>query len=102
DPANLGRLDHYEVQSVLGQGGMGIVLKALDESLDRIVAIKVLGAQYAANGTARRRFIREAKAVAAVVHEHVVNVHAVDERVPYLVMQYVKGVSLQDRIDRSG
>ena len=102
EPGNLGRLDHYEVQSVLGQGGMGTVLKAFDESLDRIVAIKVLGSQYAANGTARKRFIREAKAVAAVSHEHVVHVYAVDERVPYLVMQYIQGISLQDRIDKSG
>lgn len=102
DPANLGRLDHYEVVSVLGQGGMGVVLKAFDESLDRIVAIKVLGSQYAANGTARRRFIREAKAVAAVTHENVVHVHTVDERVPYIVMQFIKGVSLQDRIDQKG
>src|SRR5262245_58435251 len=102
DPAHLGRLDHFEVHSVVGQGGMGVVLKALDESLDRIVAIKVLASQYAANATARRRFIREAKAVAAVAHEHVVTVHGVDERVPYLVMQYVSGMSLQDRLDRTG
>lgn len=102
DPANLGRLDHYEVQSVLGHGGMGVVLKAFDESLDRIVAIKVLGSQYAANGTARRRFIREAKAVAAVRHENVVHIYDIDEDVPYLVIEYIKGVSLQDRIDQKG
>jgi uncharacterized protein (TIGR03067 family) len=102
EAGHLGRLDHYEVHSIIGQGGMGVVLKAFDESLDRIVAIKVLGAQYAANGTARKRFIREAKNVAAVVHDHVVSIHAVDERVPYLVMQLVQGISLQDRIDETG
>jgi eukaryotic-like serine/threonine-protein kinase len=68
EPGHLGRLDHYEILSVLGQGGMGIVLKGHDESLDRTVAIKVLAPQFAANATARKRFIREAKAVAAVVH----------------------------------
>jgi uncharacterized protein (TIGR03067 family) len=102
EPGHPGRLDHYEILSVLGQGGMGIVLKAHDESLDRTVAIKVLAPQFAANPSARKRFIREAKAVAAVVHEHVVAVHAVDERVPYLVMQFVSGVSLQERLDRAG
>ena len=102
EPGHLGRLDHYEVHSVVGRGGMGVVFKAFDTSLDRIVAIKVLGSQYGTNGTARRRFIREAKAIAAVAHEHVVAVHEVDERVPYIVMQYVQGISLQDRIDQGG
>src|SRR5207244_6643569 len=76
---HLGRLDHYEIHSLVGQGGMGVVFKAFDETLDRIVAVKVLAPQYAANATARRRFIREAKAIAAVVHEHVLTVHAVAE-----------------------
>ena len=102
EPGHLGRLDQYEIISVVGRGGMGVVFKAHDESLDRIVAIKVLAPQYAANGAARKRFIREAKAVAAVVDEHVVAVHEVDEQVPYLVMQFVAGTSLQDRLDRAG
>ena len=102
EPGHLGRLDNYEVLSVVGRGGMGVVFKARDESLDRIVAIKVLAPQYAANGAARKRFIREAKAVAAVVHDHVVAVHYVNERVPYLVMQFVPGTSLQDRLERTG
>jgi serine/threonine protein kinase len=100
----LGQLDHYEILSEIGQGGMGVVFKAQDESLDRIVAVKVLAPQYAVNATARRRFVREAKAIAAVVHEHVVTIHAVADEapVPYLVMQYVQGVSLQDRLERTG
>src|SRR5437899_12585380 len=84
---------------------MGIVLKAMDESLDRVVAIKVLSPHYAANATARKRFVREAKAVAAVTHEHVVTVHAVgdeSEPVPHIVMQYVSGISLQERLERNG
>jgi serine/threonine-protein kinase len=104
NPAGLGRLGSYEVLEVLGQGGMGVVLKAFDPTLHRPVAIKVLAAEYAANGTARKRFAREAQAVAAVIHDHVVPVHAVDAQAtpPYLVMAFIPGQSLQQRIDRSG
>ena len=104
NPAALGRLGPYDVLEVLGQGGMGVVLKAFDESLHRPVAIKVLAAEYAANGAARKRFAREAQAAAAVIHDHVVPVHAVDAEAtpPYLVMAFIPGQSLQQRIDRSG
>jgi serine/threonine protein kinase len=103
-PGHIGRLGPCEILDVIGRGGMGIVLKALDEGLNRIVAIKVLASQWAANATARQRFEREARAAAAVSHEHVVAIHAVDEAngVPYLVMQYIEGVSLQQRLDRGG
>lgn len=103
-PGHLGRLAHYEILQIIGQGGMGIVLKAMDESLQRVVAIKVLAPQLATNATARQRFQREARAAAAISHEHVVTIHAVDEAkgLPYLVMQYVAGVSLQERLDKSG
>ncbi|MFL5340031.1 MAG: family 16 glycoside hydrolase [Gemmataceae bacterium] len=104
-PGHLGRLEHYEIHSVVGQGGMGVVLKAVDERLNRVVAVKVLAPQFAANAAARRRFIREAKAIAAVTHEHVVTVHAVsddDDPHPYIVMQLIQGVSLQDRLDKTG
>ncbi|HLW68896.1 MAG TPA: protein kinase, partial [Gemmataceae bacterium] len=104
-PENLGRLGDYEIQSVIGQGGMGVVLRALDERLGRIVAIKILAPQYAANAAARKRFLREAKAIAAVTHEHVVAVHFVSgdkDPHPYLVMQLVQGVSLQERLDQTG
>src|SRR5207245_8297072 len=80
-------------------GGMGVVLKAFDPSLHRVVAIKVLAPQLATSGTARRRFTREAQAAAAVSHDHVVTIHAVDEAngFPYLVMQFIDGMSLQER-----
>jgi tetratricopeptide (TPR) repeat protein len=83
---------------------MGIVLKALDTRLDRVVAIKLLAPGLAATTLARRRFEREARAAAAVCHEHVVTIHAVDEADghPYLVMQFVAGQSLQEKLDRSG
>ncbi|HLJ94078.1 MAG TPA: protein kinase [Gemmataceae bacterium] len=104
NPALLGRLGGYEVLEVLGQGGMGVVLKAFDPALHRPVAIKVLAADYAANGAARKRFAREAQAVAAVIHDHVVPIHAIDAQAtpPYLVMAFIPGQSLQQRIDQSG
>jgi serine/threonine protein kinase len=104
DPTKLGRLGSYEIDSVIGRGGMGIVLKAFDAALNRHVAIKVLAAQLATNGSARKRFSREAQAAAAVVHEHVVAIHAVDisSKLPFIVMRYVPGRSLQDRLDANG
>jgi hypothetical protein len=103
-PDLLGTLGRYEVQVVLGQGGMGIVFRAFDPALDRLVAIKVLAPRVAVSAAARRRFAREAQAAAAVRHEYVVAVHGVHEAdgLPYLVMQYVAGESLQERLNRTG
>jgi serine/threonine protein kinase len=103
-PDLLGLLGPYEVQEVIGQGGMGVVLKAYEPALHRLVAIKVMAAAVAGSVTARRRFTREAQAAAAVCHENVVAVHGVHEieGLPYLVMQYIAGESLQARLDRVG
>jgi serine/threonine protein kinase len=103
-PGVLGMLGEYEVTEVIGQGGMGVVLKAFEPSLHRQVAIKVMAPAVAGSSTARQRFLREAKAAAAVCHDHVVTVHAVSEEdgLPYLVMHFVEGESLQDRLDRLG
>ncbi len=100
----LGTIGPYEIQEVIGHGGMGIVLKAFDPGLHRLVAIKVLAAAVAGSALARRRFTREAQAAAAVSHEHIVPVHGVHETdgLPYLVMQYIEGESLQTRLDRTG
>jgi hypothetical protein len=105
EPGTLGRLDHYEVLEVIGRGGMGIVFKARDTRLQRIVAIKVLAAPLAASGTARQRFFREARAAAAVRDEHVVSIHAVSDEsgpTPYLVMEFIGGVTLDKRIKERG
>jgi serine/threonine-protein kinase len=104
NPASLGRLGTYEILEVLGQGGWGVVLKAFDAALHRPVAIKVLAAEYAAHGAARKRFAREAQAAAAVIHENVVPVYAIDADAtpPYLVMAFIPGQSLQQRLDRWG
>ncbi|MBC7817358.1 MAG: serine/threonine protein kinase, partial [Planctomycetaceae bacterium] len=104
NPAMLGRLGEFDVLEIIGRGGMGIVLKGYDHELNRWVAIKVLGPQYAENGAARKRFAREAQAAAAVVHPHVIGIHAVDaaHQPPYFVMPFVPGESLQQRLDRVG
>lgn len=103
-PGSIGRLEHYEILEVIGRGGMGIVLKAFDDTLHRVVAIKVLAPHLASNSVSRQRFLREARAAAAVVHDHVVTIHAVAETngIPYLVMQLIAGVSLEDLLRRQG
>jgi formylglycine-generating enzyme required for sulfatase activity/serine/threonine protein kinase len=102
-PGSLGRMGHYEVQAVLGRGGFGIVLKAFDDLLHRVVAIKVMAPHRAATSPARKRFLREARAAAAIRHENVVDIHAVDEQpIPYLVMEHVAGQTLQQKLDRVG
>ncbi|MEZ6088024.1 MAG: protein kinase, partial [Pirellulaceae bacterium] len=104
DPAMLGRIGPYEIVALLGTGGMGAVFKGLDRSLNRFVAIKVLLPNLAVSGAARKRFEREGKAIAAVIDDHVMAVHCVDQwqGIPYLVMQYCRGNTLQQRIDRDG
>ena len=104
DPHKLGRLGSYEITGVVGVGGMGVVLKAVDPSLDRVVAVKVMAPSLANNEKARKRFSREAKAAAAVLHPNVVPIHSVasDGAIPYLVMAYVRGGSLQKRIENEG
>jgi WD40 repeat protein len=103
-PCSLGRLGHYEVLEVVGKGGMGVVLRAFDEKLHRVVAIKALLPALATTGSARQRFVREAQAAAAVTHDNVIDIHAVEDAgpVPYLVMQFLDGCTLQERLDRAG
>jgi serine/threonine-protein kinase len=104
EPGHIGRLGPYEITEVIGRGGMGIVLKGFDEALHREVAIKIMAPHLAADDTARHRFLREARSAAAVIHPHVVTIHAVGEHqgLPYLVMEYVPGISLQERLNRGG
>ena len=103
-PEMMGRLRRYEIEKVIGSGGMGVVLKGFDSELNRPVAVKLLARHLAHNGSARQRFAREARAAAAVVHEHVVAIHNVetDGEFPFLVMQFIAGESLQTRVDREG
>ena len=97
-------ISHYRIITKLGQGGMGVVVRAFDVKLHRVVAIKALLPALASNGGARQRFVREAQAAAAVTHDNVISIHAVEEAgpVPYLVMQYIEGCTLQAKLDRGG
>jgi formylglycine-generating enzyme required for sulfatase activity len=102
-PDSLGRIGHYEVLQVLGQGGFGIVFRAFDEVLHRVVAVKVLSPQMASTSPARKRFLREARSSAQVRHENVVQVYEVGEQpLPFIVMEFIPGETLQQRLDRVG
>lgn len=94
-------LDGYHLKRVLGRGAMGVVFEGYDRTLDRSVAIKMMLPEVAEQEHCRRRFIREAKSVAAVRGENVVAIHAVKENGPYtyLVMEFVEGPSLADRVN---
>jgi serine/threonine protein kinase/Leucine-rich repeat (LRR) protein len=102
-PGSLGRLAHYEVLEVLGNGGFGTVVKAFDEKLHRFVAIKLMSPFLAATAAPRKRFVREARTAAAVRHENVIAIYAVeDEPIPYLVMDYIAGRTLQQKLEATG
>lgn len=104
DADGLGRLDRYPVTAVVGQGGMGVVLRGFDGELNRPVALKVLSPHLANVGAAKARFMREAQAAAAIVHPSIVPIYSVvtSARLPYLVMPLVEGGNLQQRIDATG
>ena len=103
-PELLGRLGRYEIERVIGAGGMGLVLKGFDGELHRPVAIKVMAPHLAHSAAARKRFAREAQATAAVIHPHVIPIHNVEsgDKLPYLVMSYINGSSLQWYVDTNG
>jgi serine/threonine protein kinase/WD40 repeat protein len=94
----------YQIKSVLGYGGMGIVYKGWDDSLRRHVAIKVINDATALRGESREEFRREARAVAAVRSPYVVAIYAIadEDTPPYLVMEYVPGESLEQLLQRVG
>ena len=104
DPGSLGSLGHYAVTELIGRGGMGVVLRAHDPKLNRVVAIKMLSPELATDPVSVQRFLREAQAAAAVSHDHVVTIHAIDEEIspPIIVMECIEGKSLQQKIDAVG
>ena len=101
-PGFIGRLGDIDVRRVIGRGGMGIVFEGVDRILNRTVAIKVLSPHLVSDADAKNRFLREAQAAAALSHENVVAIHAIEEAdgMPYLVLQYVDGESLAERLVR--
>ncbi|MEO1529510.1 MAG: serine/threonine-protein kinase [Planctomycetota bacterium] len=96
------QFEGYEIQREIGRGGMGVVFQAFDHRLERNVAIKV--PTLITDESARIRFAREARSIAAVKHENIVSIHAIEEEggQPFLVMEWVKGESLADRLERVG
>lgn len=94
------RVDRYVVEAVLGRGGMGVVYEARDEELDRRVAIKVLRGEHVARADRRKRFLREAKAAARVVHPNVARILEMGQcdAGPFLVFEHVVGETLRARI----
>ncbi len=92
----IGRLGAYRVLRLLGAGAMGLVFLAEDERLRRSVALKVLHPRLAEKPEARTRFLREARAMAAIAHENIVSVHHVEETgtTPFLVMPLLSGLPL--------
>lgn len=96
------KLGPYEIVAPLGAGGMGEVYRALDTSLDRTVAIKILPSQLSDDGMRRQRFEREAKAVSSLNHPHICALYDVgrQEGVDFIVMEYVEGVTLAGRLEK--
>jgi serine/threonine protein kinase len=96
------RLGPYEILDTLGAGGMGEVYRARDLRLDRIVAVKVLPDHLAQDLNFRARFAREARAVAALSHPHILTIHdfGVDRGVPYAVTELLEGETLRAALDR--
>jgi DNA helicase-2/ATP-dependent DNA helicase PcrA len=91
---------HYRVLEPLGAGGMGVVYKAYDEKLDRVVALKVLPPEAVASEDRRRRFHQEARAASALSHPHILTVYEIGhaEEHHYIAMEYIQGETLRHKI----
>lgn len=98
----LGRLGGYRILQVLGAGGMGVVFKAEDPQLERAIALKAMLPSLAASASAKKRFLREAKAAAAIKHDHIVSIYQVgeDRGAPFLAMEFLEGEPLDVRLKR--
>ncbi|MFQ5674275.1 MAG: protein kinase [bacterium] len=96
----LKKIAHYKIQDKLGEGGMGVVYKAQDTKLNRTVAIKFLPIDRLGGKEEKARFVREARASAALNHPNIATVYAIEEEEgqTYIVMEYIDGESLKDKI----
>jgi Tol biopolymer transport system component/predicted Ser/Thr protein kinase len=93
-------LGKYRIEDVVGRGGMGVVYKAEDIKLERTVALKFLPAELTVSPEAKERFVREAKAAAALSHPHICTIHEIGEEDnrSFIVMEYIEGQSLRQKI----
>ena len=97
-------IENYSIEELLGQGGMGSVYRALDTSLDRVVALKIMNPGLATNADFLRRFKSEARVLGRLQHPHIVNVYTfrhIDSHL-FIVMEYIGGGTLNDMIDHRG
>jgi serine/threonine protein kinase len=94
-------ISHYKILEKLGEGGMGVVYKAIDSKLDRPVAIKFLPVHLSASADNKARFIQEARATAALNHPNILNIYDIDEQDGglFFVMEYIEGETLKSRIN---
>jgi hypothetical protein len=94
------RLKHYEIQELIGQGGMGVVYRAVDTRLGRPVALKVLKQEIADNSDRKRRFLHEARSASAISHPAIAQVYDVDEvdGVLYMALEFVEGQTVRQLI----
>ena len=101
-------LGHYRIEGKLGEGGMGVVYRAFDTHLDRLVAIKILRPETTVSMERKRRFVQEAKAASALNHANIVHVYDVDTAalpegpVAFIAMEFVAGKTLDQRIGKNG
>jgi serine/threonine protein kinase len=97
-------LDHYRIESKLGEGGMGVVYKARDTHLGRLVAIKILSSDRISHPARKERFIQEAKAASALNHPNIVTVHDIRSEggVDFIVMECIEGRTLEELIGPKG
>lgn len=103
-PPALGKLRHFEILEIIGKGGAGIVVKARDTELGRLVAIKLINPRLSQDAVAVERLIREARAAASISHDHVIEIYGVYASVhpQFICMEYVNGHSLQERVEQLG
>jgi serine/threonine protein kinase len=103
-PIPVKSIAHYRIVEPIGAGGMGAVYKAYDSKLQRVVALKLLPAEYVSQDDRRRRFFQEARAASALNHPHILTIYEVgeDEGRPYIAMEYVEGETLRQKIANNG
>jgi serine/threonine protein kinase len=96
-------LSHYRILSKIGAGGMGEVYLARDTKLDRKVALKILPADLAANHDRMRRFVKEAKAAAALNHPNIAHIYEIGEHdgTNFIAMEFIEGNTLREKIHRA-